>query len=241
MATVGEICSGEAIASPCDTTVARAASLMRDHNVGSLIVAESRDGTLHPVGIVTDRDIVVEIVAMHIDSRDVKVEEVMGSSLVVARENVGIRETLEVLRHKGVRRLPVLSMRGNLLGIVAANDLMRPSPSRSTRSDHGNRALRKAPTTNCAGYCRNDGPNTRPPSKQVLIVGGLDDVVIGLNQGAAARLRCEHRIAIVPGATHLFEEAGKLDVIARLARDWFQRQLRGPAEPTQAAGASAAT
>lgn len=125
MATVGEICNREVIVTERDTTVADAARLMRDHHVGSLIVAEPRDGTLHPVGIITDRDVVVEVVAMDIDPHDVKVEEVMGRSLVIARENDGIRETLEVMRYKGVRRLPVLSTRGNLLGIVAADDVMR--------------------------------------------------------------------------------------------------------------------
>jgi CBS domain-containing protein len=125
MATVGEICNREVIVTSRDTTVADAARIMRDHHVGALVVAEPRNGGLHPLGIVTDRDIVIEIVAMDIDPRDVKVEEVMGRSLVIARENDGIRETVEVMRYRGVRRLPVLSMRGNLLGIVAADDLMR--------------------------------------------------------------------------------------------------------------------
>jgi hypothetical protein len=60
----------------------------------------------------------------------------------------------------------------------------------------------------------------------LLIVGGLDDVVIDLNVRTAAQLRCEHRIEVVPGAMHLFEEAGKLDTVACLAREWFQRYFR---------------
>jgi CBS domain-containing protein len=125
MSTVGEICNREVVVTTRDTTAADAARLMRDHHVGSLVIAEPRDGAQHPVGIVTDRDLVVEIMAMDIDPRDIKVEEVMGRSLVIARENDGIRETLEVMRYKGVRRLPVLSTRGGLLGIVAADDLMK--------------------------------------------------------------------------------------------------------------------
>jgi len=125
MATVGEICNREVVVTTRDTTVADAARLMRDHHVGSLIVAEPRDGAQYPVGIVTDRDLVVEIMAMDLDPRDVNVGEVMGQGLVIARESDGIRETLEVMRFKGVRRLPVLSSRGNLLGIVAADDLMK--------------------------------------------------------------------------------------------------------------------
>jgi putative phosphoribosyl transferase len=59
----------------------------------------------------------------------------------------------------------------------------------------------------------------------LLIVGGLDTAVLDLNRRAAADLRCDHDLAIVPGATHLFEEPGTLDAAAELARDWFVRDL----------------
>ena len=55
----------------------------------------------------------------------------------------------------------------------------------------------------------------------LLIVGGRDEVVLELNEAAAARLRCEHRLMVVAGATHLFEEPGTLETAAHLARDWF--------------------
>ena len=55
----------------------------------------------------------------------------------------------------------------------------------------------------------------------LLIVGGHDDVVLDLNRRAQAGLRCENQLAVVPGATHLFEEPGTLDAAAALARDWF--------------------
>jgi dienelactone hydrolase len=59
----------------------------------------------------------------------------------------------------------------------------------------------------------------------LLIVGENDDQVIQLNREALAQLRCEKQLVIVPGATHLFEEPGALDEVARLARDWFHRHL----------------
>jgi dienelactone hydrolase len=59
----------------------------------------------------------------------------------------------------------------------------------------------------------------------LLIVGGRDDTVIEVNRQAASALACEHRIDIVPGATHLFEEPGTLEAVARLACDWFLRHL----------------
>jgi putative phosphoribosyl transferase len=62
----------------------------------------------------------------------------------------------------------------------------------------------------------------------LLIVGGDDDVVLDLNRQAQAQLRCESRLAVVPGATHLFEEPGTLQAAAELARDWFTSHLPGP-------------
>ena len=59
----------------------------------------------------------------------------------------------------------------------------------------------------------------------LLIVGGNDFPVIDLNRAALAQLRCEKQLVIVPGATHLFEEPGALDEVARLAREWFERHL----------------
>jgi dienelactone hydrolase len=67
-------------------------------------------------------------------------------------------------------------------------------------------------------------PRVRAPT--LLIVGGADVPVIGMNEEALAQLRCEKRLEIVPGATHLFEEPGALEEVAQLARDWFLRHLQ---------------
>jgi dienelactone hydrolase len=68
-------------------------------------------------------------------------------------------------------------------------------------------------------------PRVQAPT--LLIVGGRDEPVIAMNREALARLRCEKRMEIVPGATHLFEEPGTLEEVARLAREWFDRHLVG--------------
>jgi dienelactone hydrolase len=65
----------------------------------------------------------------------------------------------------------------------------------------------------------------RVEAPTLLIVGGNDVQVIELNRAALARLRWEKKLVIIPGATHLFEEPGALDEVARLAREWFQRHL----------------
>jgi dienelactone hydrolase len=76
-------------------------------------------------------------------------------------------------------------------------------------------------------------PRVRAPT--LLIVGALDGPVIGMNREAASRMRNEHRVEIVPGATHLFEEPGKLEEVAQLARAWFQQHLRAAAPGQPAA------
>ncbi|MGB5430556.1 MAG: alpha/beta hydrolase, partial [Eudoraea sp.] len=60
----------------------------------------------------------------------------------------------------------------------------------------------------------------------LLIVGGWDKVVIILNQKAYSKLRCERKLEIIPGATHLFEESGKLEEVAALSAKWFTKHLK---------------
>jgi pimeloyl-ACP methyl ester carboxylesterase len=67
----------------------------------------------------------------------------------------------------------------------------------------------------------------RVQAPTLLIVGGDDLPVIAMNEAALARLRCEKRLSIVPGATHLFEEPGTLEQVSSLAAAWFTRYLRG--------------
>jgi len=69
-------------------------------------------------------------------------------------------------------------------------------------------------------------PKVQAPT--LLIVGGNDDVVIELNEMARDRMRCEVKLEIIPGATHLFEEPGALEQVAKLASDWFSLHIGGP-------------
>jgi putative phosphoribosyl transferase len=74
-----------------------------------------------------------------------------------------------------------------------------------------------------------DLPRVRAPT--LLIVGGNDAPVIGMNEAARAQMRAQVRLEIVPGASHLFEEPGTLETVARLARDWFLQYLPPGDEP----------
>ena len=69
-------------------------------------------------------------------------------------------------------------------------------------------------------------PKVQAPT--LLIVGGNDDIVIELNEMARDQMRCEVKLEIIPGATHLFEEPGALEQVAKLASDWFSLHLNGP-------------
>jgi CBS domain-containing protein len=126
MMTSGQICSRDVVAATRDTTVQEAARLMRRHHVGTVVVVEKQNGVSRPVGIVTDRDIVVEVNAVDLDPHALTVGDIMSSELASVNEEDGLMSALEVMRLKGVRRLPVTDMRGELVGIVSIDDLLEP-------------------------------------------------------------------------------------------------------------------
>lgn len=124
MSTSGEICSRDVVFARRDTTVQAAAKLMRHYHVGTVVVVDETNGKRKPVGIVTDRDIVIEVDATDLDPEVITVGDIMVQELVTVRESEGLLETVEVMRYKGVRRLPVVDAEGNLVGIVSIDDLL---------------------------------------------------------------------------------------------------------------------
>ena len=125
MTTIGEICNRQVIVAPPDTTISAAARLMRHHHVGSILVVDATgSGPRTPLGLVTDRDIVVEVTAMDLDPKVLTLGDIMAHDLVTARDREGVLETMEIMRYKGVRRMPVVNETGQLLGIVTIDDLL---------------------------------------------------------------------------------------------------------------------
>jgi CBS domain-containing protein len=123
--SIGEICTRVTVVTTRETTVAEAARLMRQHHVGSLVVVDQVNGGKRvPVGIVTDRDAVVEVMATGLDPNAITVGDIMGQELVTARESEGVLETMQIMRYKGVRRLPIVGRAGELIGIVSIDDLL---------------------------------------------------------------------------------------------------------------------
>jgi CBS domain-containing protein len=121
---IGEICNREVVFARRDDSVKDAAQMMREHHVGDLIIVDESDGRRLPCGVLTDRDIVVGVVAKGLDPDTLEVAEVAGAELVVARESDGVAETIELMRAKGVRRIPIVDARGSLVGIVTADDIL---------------------------------------------------------------------------------------------------------------------
>jgi CBS domain-containing protein len=121
---IAEICSrGVVVASP-DDSLRTVAELMRQHHVGSVVVTRDTNGLVYPVGIITDRDIVLALVAKNVSADAVSAGDVMSEPLETADENDEIWQVLERMRNRGVRRLPVVGPRGELIGIVSADDLL---------------------------------------------------------------------------------------------------------------------
>ncbi len=121
---VGELCNRSVVYAERALPLPEAARLMREHHVGSLVVVDERGAGRVPVGILTDRDIVVAVVAGEVDPRTLTVGEVIGPNLVSARETDSVFDVLRMMRQRGIRRVPVVAPDGTLAGIVTVDDLL---------------------------------------------------------------------------------------------------------------------
>ena len=99
-------------------------SLMRHNHVGTIIVVDEVHEKRKPVGIVTDRDMVVEVIAPGLDPDAIRVGDIMVQDLVTVRENDDLLDTVKLMRIRGVRRLPVVDAEGSLAGIISVDDLL---------------------------------------------------------------------------------------------------------------------
>jgi CBS domain-containing protein len=120
-----DICVLDVASCGRETTVLEAARLMRRRHTGTLIVVDDPQGERGPAGIVTDRDIVVQVLAAELPAATTPVASIMASPLVVGSATEPLDDALERLRAHGVRRLPVVEHDGSLLGIVTLDDLLR--------------------------------------------------------------------------------------------------------------------
>ncbi len=121
---IGEFCNREVVFATREMSLPEAAQLMRKHHVGDLVVVDDVDGKRVPVGIVTDRDMVIEVIAQSLSLDEFSVGDIMSPQLVSVQEKEGVFETIRLMRAKGVRRIPVINQEGGLAGIVSADDIL---------------------------------------------------------------------------------------------------------------------
>jgi predicted transcriptional regulator len=124
--TVGDICTRNVVVAPKSEMIIDAAKRMRTSHVGDLVVVEPRNGRHMPIGIITDRDIVMSVVAgdpqhMHC----LLVSDVMNTDLITAQEQDTIETGLRKMHEHGVRRLPIVDGAGALVGILTLDDVLQ--------------------------------------------------------------------------------------------------------------------
>jgi CBS domain-containing protein len=105
-----------------DADIEKAAVLMRQEHVGDLIVTRQRNGRQEPVGVITDRDIVVEVVARGASPGDIRVGDVLTRELISLKADSGIEFALKRMRDAGIRRAPVVDTDGQLIGVMSLDD-----------------------------------------------------------------------------------------------------------------------
>lgn len=121
--TIGELCKRVVVTIHRDATAEDAARMMRASHIGNVVVVDPSD-TRKPVGIITDRDIAVEVVAQGLVPGQTPVGGVMSAPVVSLREEDSFIEALDKMSGQGVRRAPVLDRDGHLKGLVSVDDLV---------------------------------------------------------------------------------------------------------------------
>ncbi|HVS23259.1 MAG TPA: CBS domain-containing protein [Gammaproteobacteria bacterium] len=122
--TVSALCNHNVATIERDASVVEAAARMRAEHVGDLIVVEQRGPKRVPVGMLTDRDIVVAVVAKRVSPDDVTVGDAMSSEPLTVNKDNGVEHALREMRRAGVRRAPVVDERGELVGVLSIDDVI---------------------------------------------------------------------------------------------------------------------
>ncbi|HCY16212.1 MAG: histidine kinase [Curvibacter sp. GWA2_64_110] len=123
--TTGEVCTRSVTIAFKGTPLVDAARLMRAQHVGCLVVVEDGPASRRTVsGLLTDRDIVMAVVAPGLDPNTLSVGDVMSTDLVTAREDDSLIDLMRAMRAKGVRRMPVVGAQGELIGIATLDDVL---------------------------------------------------------------------------------------------------------------------
>ena len=121
---IGNVCTRNVVTVTPATTVAEAAALMRKNHIGAVVIVEERAGARVPTGILTDRDIVIEVVAVGLDGKTIKVAEIVQRQLATVKSDATCSEVVREMSIQGVRRMPVVNPDGTLVGILTTTNCL---------------------------------------------------------------------------------------------------------------------
>lgn len=120
-----DLCTPDVISCTPDKSALHAARLMRQHHVGDVVIVEDPETGRSPLGVVTDRDIVVEVLGKELDPARVTLRQIMRTPVVIASLSEEVAQALERMKFHGVRRIPVVDEASRLIGILCLDDLLK--------------------------------------------------------------------------------------------------------------------
>jgi CBS domain-containing protein len=121
--TIASICTHKVLTVDREIDISAAAGVMRENHIGYLIATDSRSGGSTPIGMITDRDIVVKVMAKDVDPHTLTIGDVMTPKPLTAADDDGISETLRRMRRMGVRRVPVVGPGGKVSGVPTTSSI----------------------------------------------------------------------------------------------------------------------
>jgi CBS domain-containing protein len=120
-----DLCTPDVVSCAPDRSVLHAARLMRERHVGDVVVVEETGAGQSPIGVVTDRDIVVEVLGKELDPARVTLRQIMRTPAVIASTSEDVLQAVERMKAHGVRRIPVVDESSRLAGILSLDDLLK--------------------------------------------------------------------------------------------------------------------
>ncbi len=120
----GEVCKRDVVTAAADMPVVEIAQLMRKQHVGSIVIVDEKDTISKPVGIITDRDLVLEVLALKVDPLKLLVSDLMSDDIIFKNYNDDIWHCMQVMKSNGIRRLPIVDHRQSLIGIITLDDVI---------------------------------------------------------------------------------------------------------------------
>jgi CBS domain-containing protein len=122
--TVASLCNHNVVTIAADADIRSAAMRLRESHVGCIVVTEHRDGHPVPIGVLTDRDLVVEVLAQDVDADRLTVADIMSRDILTIHEDNGIEFALKEMGRVGVRRAPIINSEHALVGLLSIDDVV---------------------------------------------------------------------------------------------------------------------